>query len=160
VPIYQVKPRIYYACISMPPPKDMVPSYQSKTYSLNPTVSCLVLYCIRILNARTATLTPCPCPCPSTSISDPILYRNRAERNRIKANLSQRNAALLRSSLNHYPLTPNQSITSALLSPSIVIPRNANKMLRFRLWFRLKLSTKSCSATLVMIPAVMPNRHA
>jgi hypothetical protein len=51
-------------------------------------------------------------------------------------------------------------VTSALLIPSSVMPRNAKRMLKFRLWFRLRLSTNSCSATLVMMPAVVANMHA
>ena len=53
-----------------------------------------------------------------------------------------------------------QSLTKALLKPSSVMPTKAKAMLRFRLWLRLKLSTKSCRATLTMMPAVMANKQA
>ncbi len=56
---------------------------------------------------------------------------------------------------------PNRSqlAVNAKLSPNIPIPMNAKVVHRFRLWVRLKLSEKSCRATLAMIPAVIANMH-
>ncbi|KAG7121771.1 hypothetical protein HYQ46_010766 [Verticillium longisporum] len=48
----------------------------------------------------------------------------------------------------------------ALLTPSSAMPRKPKKMQRLRLWSRQSASTKSCSATLTMMPAVTANMHA
>ena len=52
-----------------------------------------------------------------------------------------------------------QLAVNAKLTPSIVIPRNAKPMHKFRLCVIVKLSEKSCRATLAMIPAVIANMH-
>ncbi len=56
---------------------------------------------------------------------------------------------------------PNRSqvAVNAKLTPNIPIPMNAKAVHRFRLWVRLKLSEKSCRATLAMMPAVIANMH-
>lgn len=51
----------------------------------------------------------------------------------------------------------SQLAVNAKLTPKTPIPMNAKAVHRFRLWVRLKLSEKSCKATLAIMPAVIAN---
>lgn len=48
----------------------------------------------------------------------------------------------------------------ALLMPRMTMPMKPKKIHRLRLWFKLKLSTNSCRATLTIMPAVMAKMQA